>query len=114
LLQIGQAAVFHINHIVPKSRGGVTEDANLALQCPYCSLRKSAKLDSVDPQSGDIVPLFHPLKNRWQQHFTLDEDGKCRGLTAIGRATVDALGMNDPLPLVARALQIQFGFLTAG
>jgi hypothetical protein len=112
LLQVGQAAVFHINHIIPKSKGGPTEDANLALQCPYCSLRKSDKLNASDPSTGDSVPLFHPLQQRWSEHFALDIDGTCRGLTAVGRGTVEALRMNDPLPRVARALQIRFGLLT--
>jgi hypothetical protein len=108
---VGQAAVFHINHIVPKSKGGPTEDANLALQCPYCSLHKSDKLNATDPSSGDPVPLFHPIRQRWSEHFALDPDGTCRGLTPIGRGTVEALRMNDSLPRVARAFQIRFGLL---
>jgi 5-methylcytosine-specific restriction endonuclease McrA len=30
LAQIGQAAVFHVNHIVPRSKGGSTDESNLA------------------------------------------------------------------------------------
>jgi len=37
LKQLGQGAVFHINHILPRSKGGRTDEDNLALQCPYCS-----------------------------------------------------------------------------
>jgi len=111
LLQVGQAAVFHINHIIPKSRGGPTEEGNLALQCPYCSLHKSAKLDAFDSLSGEPVQLFHPLRQQWSEHFKLEADGALVGLSPAGRATVEALKMNDPLPSVARSIQIRLGLL---
>ena len=82
---------------------------NLVLQCPSCSLRKSNKLAAVDPVTGVEVPLFHPLRDDWQAHFALRPDGTCVGLTPVGRATVDALRMNDPLPRTARAMQAAFG-----
>jgi hypothetical protein len=62
LAQIGQAAVFHIDHIIPKSRGGSTAEDNLAVQCPYCSLHKSNKVSAIDPADKTSVSLFHPLK----------------------------------------------------
>lgn len=34
---------FHVDHIVPLSRGGGNERANIQLLCPTCNLRKSAK-----------------------------------------------------------------------
>jgi hypothetical protein len=113
LLQVGQAAVFHINHVIPKSKGGPTDETNLALQCPYCSLHKSAKVEAVDPSSGEAVLLFHPLRQKWSEHFALDAGGICSGLSAVGRATVDALQMNDPLPRIARAIQITLGLLAS-
>jgi hypothetical protein len=111
LLQIGQAAVFHINHIVPKSKGGGTEEGNLVLQCPHCSLHKSDKINAADPASGEIVELFHPLQQRWTEHFAMDASGECRGLTPTGRATIGALGMNGSLPRIARVFQIHLGLL---
>ncbi|HVT88298.1 MAG TPA: HNH endonuclease signature motif containing protein [Tepidisphaeraceae bacterium] len=113
LAQLGQASVFHINHIVPRSKGGQTEETNLALQCPYCSLHKSDKTVANDPVSGELSPLFHPLKQKWDEHFSIDSNGICRGLTPTGRATVDALHMNDTLPTVARVMQIRAGLLMA-
>jgi hypothetical protein len=113
LVQIGQSSVFHINHIIPKSKGGLTVESNLALQCPYCSLSKSNRLVFTDPHSNELVTLFHPLQQRWSEHFAIEENGVCRGLSAVGRATVEALRMNDPLPRVARALQIRLGLLSA-
>jgi hypothetical protein len=41
--------------------------------------------------------LFHPRKQRWQDHFTWDEHFEpIIGFTATGRATVEALQLNRP------------------
>ena len=113
MMQLGQGARFHIDHIWPQSRGGLTETDNLAVQCINCSLRKSTKVAGVDPVGGVATALFHPLRQRWDDHFVLRADGRCVGLDAVGRVSVEALGMNDPIPLKARALQIRFGLLVA-
>jgi hypothetical protein len=109
LNQLGQSSIFHINHVIPRSKGGLTVEANLVLQCPSCSLHKADKLTSIDPVGGDEIVLYHPLINRWQSHFSLSSDGRCHGVDAIGRATIEALRMNDELPRLARAIQIQLG-----
>ena len=48
-----------------------------------------------DPVSGELIPLFHPLKQKWRDHF-MWSDGFTLiiGLTPTGRATVDALQLN--------------------
>jgi hypothetical protein len=112
LTQIGQASVFHVNHIVPKSNGGLTHETNLALQCPHCSLHKSDKLIATDPHSGETFPVFHPLTQIWKEHFSMDKDGTIHGLTPIGSGTIEALRMNDPLPHIARNIQIRLGLLS--
>ena len=109
LQQIGQVATFHIDHVIPRSRGGATALPNLVLQCPWCSLHKSNKVEAIDPETGDVVPLFHPLEKEWAEHFDVDADGTVRGRTACGRATVAALRMNEALPRAARAIQLMRG-----
>jgi hypothetical protein len=111
ILQAGQVAVFHIDHIVPRSKGGATILDNLALQCPHCSLRKSNKMDGRDPESGLVARLFHPLHDRWEDHFSLMRDGTIAGQSDIGRATIEALQMNDSGPRWARSFQISAGLL---
>jgi hypothetical protein len=111
LTQVGQGGVFHVNHIIPRSAGGLTEEANLALQCPHCSLHKANKLTGIDQTTGQKEPLFHPVRDIWNQHFLLLETGECIGRTPIGRATVDALMMNSDLPRIARVLQIGIGLI---
>ena len=41
------AKAFHVDHIMPLSRGGEHEIRNLAIACPQCNLRKNAR-DPVD------------------------------------------------------------------
>jgi 5-methylcytosine-specific restriction endonuclease McrA len=43
LSQRGQAATFHIDHVIPLAAGGPTTPENLALACVSCSLRKAAR-----------------------------------------------------------------------
>ena len=112
LSQVGQVAKFHIDHIRPRSEGGPTVEENLVLQCPHCSLHKSNKTAAIDPVTSEEVQLFHPLTQRWDDHFRIEVTGECVGVTAAGRATVSALDMNDPRPRVARSLQIRQGLLT--
>ena len=101
LAQKGQEATFHIDHILPKAAGGRTSAANLALACVSCSLRKEARRSGIDPNTFRRVALFHPRRQRWLDHFRC-EGFRIVGLTATGRATVDALQMNRPLILAIR------------
>jgi len=111
VFQVGQGALFHVNHVIPKSKGGQTDLANLVLQCPYCSLHKSNKTVAIDPVGGESNSLFHPLQQRWEEHFAMDANGFCSGTTPTGRATIEALRVNDPLPRIARAIQVRLGIL---
>lgn len=101
LSQAGQEALFHIDHIVPLAAGGATTLDNLALACVSCSLRKGARLQATDPQTGDAAPLFHPRHQVWRRHFRWD-GVRAVGLTPTGRATIAALSINRPLALAIR------------
>lgn len=96
-----------IEHIQPFSRGGSSQEGNLWLSCQACNLRKSSKTNGIDPQTGKSVPLFNPCTQNWNKHFQWTHDGATIvGKTAIGRATVAALQMNDALAVAARRLWI--------
>lgn len=43
----GHGAPYHLDHIVPVSRGGTNERGNLQILCPLCNLQKHAK-DPID------------------------------------------------------------------
>jgi hypothetical protein len=73
----------------------------LALACVSCSLRKEARRSAVDPATRRTVPLFHPRRQAWQDHFRW-QGVQIVARTATGRATVSALRMNRPLILAIR------------
>jgi len=95
---------FEVEHIHPSSAGGPGATANLALGCRLCNLFKSAATTAADPGTGEIVPLFHPRTDRWEEHFRVQPGGTIVGNTAIGRATIEKLRMNSPRQLAARQL----------
>lgn len=108
LAQEGQEATFHIDHIIPVTARGRTVAENLALACVSCSLRKEARRLVPEPMTGRMVPLFHPRRQRWAEHFRWD-GLTLVGLSATGRATVAALQMNRGLILAIRREQAERG-----
>jgi 5-methylcytosine-specific restriction endonuclease McrA len=94
-----------VEHIVAKQHGGSDEAANLALACHRCNLRKGPNLTGIDPSTNEIVPLFHPRRDQWDDHFRI-RGTRIEGITAVGRATVQVLAMND-----ARRLSLRLEFL---
>lgn len=101
LSQEGQEATFHIDHISPRSEAGKTTLDNLALSCVSCSLRKGAQTLASDPETGELIPLFNPRTDRWNDHFEW-EDIWLKGLSATGRATIHMLDLNRPFILAIR------------
>lgn len=104
----GQAATFHMDHIVPQVAGGATAPENLALACILCSLRKGARRSATDPRTGHKAPLFHPRHDSWAESFRWN-GVKLTGRTATGRATVAALGLNSAEHLVIRGFETKLG-----
>jgi len=101
IAQSGQEAVFHVDHILPRVAGGETMPDNLAPACVSCSLRKGARTQAIDPDTGESAPLYHPRQMHWSEHFSR-RDEWMMGQTSTGRATVELLKMNRP---VARAIR---------
>jgi hypothetical protein len=108
LSQEGQEATFHIDHIIPKSIRGETIAENLALACVSCSLRKSARQNYIDPQTGKEASLYNPRSDNWHEHFKW-EGKHVNGITTTGRATVTALSMNRPLAMAIRREESALG-----
>jgi hypothetical protein len=108
-----QGATFHIEHVLPKSKGGKTEIQNLALACPSCNLRKSDLVNAIDPLTGQTCSLFHPTHHRWADHFKL-EGYLVVGLTMVGRTTISTLDLNSQRRLKIRAAEEIFGLFPTG
>jgi 5-methylcytosine-specific restriction endonuclease McrA len=103
-------AVHAIDHVVAEKHGGPTVADNLALSCTLCNGRKGSDLSSIDPETGALVPLFHPRRDRWPDHFRLAE-GLIEPLTAVGRVTVRLLQLNHPDRVEERQLLVAAGVL---
>lgn len=92
-----------VDHIIPVSKGGESNLANLCLACYRCNEFKAHQTEAEDPLTGETVPLFNPRTQVWTEHFAWSPDGtRIVGLTATGRATIVALQMNDALRVAAR------------
>ena len=101
----------HIDHIIPETSGGPTTADNLCLACFACNVHKGAQQTGVDPQTGKVTLLFHPLQQNWHDHFAWHKgDTRIVGLTACGRATVAALKMNNPTIVLARRRWVTAGW----
>jgi len=101
---------FAVEHIRPRSRRGQTTPDNLALACLGCNGHKHAKTEANDPVSGEIVPLFHPRRQKWHDHFRWSDDYlMIMGLTAIGRASIEALRVNRPSVVNLRKMLYAMG-----
>ncbi len=48
-------AQMHIEHLVPRARGGRSEPANLWLSCAWCNSYKGTLTEAVDPDTGETV-----------------------------------------------------------
>src|SRR3989304_4087779 len=64
---------FEVDHIIPYSKGGSTTPENLALSYG-CNSYKGNRTHARDPQTGRIVPIFNPRRQRWSRHFVWSED----------------------------------------
>ena len=102
-----QYVPFTVDHIVPLAQGGTGSPDNLALACFHCNRRKADRLQAVDPESDELVALFHPRQHSWGEHFIWSADGiRIVGLTAIGRATIAALDLNRERVVNIRAADV--------
>ncbi|NOX63150.1 MAG: HNH endonuclease [Chloroflexi bacterium] len=99
-----------IDHIIPLSLGGSDEESNLWLACPQCNRHKGDQVSVVDPVTLELVHIFNPREQKWDEHFTWSLSGEyILGLTPVGRATVSALQLNRAILVEARRFWAQVG-----
>lgn len=98
-------------HIIPEAKGGRTERENLWMACHTCNKVKLDRLEAIDPETKDVMPLFNPRTQVWREHFRWSADGTTiEGLTPSGRATVVALQMNNEFVVEARQYWVLVGW----
>ena len=104
-------APMEIEHIIPESLGGLTVESNLWLACSLCNDCKSNRIAVADPESGQVVRLFDPRRQRWGEHFQWTMDAsEIFGLTPTGRATVAVLRLNRVSLVEARKRWVFVGW----
>lgn len=99
---------FQIEHVIPRKHGGSDDLNNLALSCDRCNLHKGPNLSGIDPANGEIVALFNPREQTWEDHFQFD-GALVSGRTATGRTSVVVLNMNSTRRLRLRAELLESG-----
>jgi hypothetical protein len=100
-----------IDHAMPRARGGSDRDDNLCWCCGECNAFKGDAVEALDPDTGLLAPLFHPVRQRWGEHLAWAESGALIvGLTPTGRATARLLRLNRPWLVHARRRWIEVGW----
>ena len=97
-----------VEHIIARQHTGDDDLSNLALACDRCNLHKGPNLTSIDPATGEIVPLFHPRRDHWDEHFRW-VGSEIVGLTPKGRTTIRLLQLNDSRRLRLRTTLRRLG-----
>lgn len=102
-----QGATFHIEHVIPRVRGGTSGFDNLALACPSCNLHKADRVSSVLDQATEAIALFHPRTDIWSDHFEWD-DYQLMGKSDIGLLTIRLLDLNHERRIKIRQAEQMF------
>lgn len=105
------AMPMHIEHILPLSAGGSSDEENLWLACALCNGHKATQTHYLDPATGQHIALFNPRRQSWEEHFAWSEDGVfIVGRTPAGRATVVAVKLNNAHLTSARRRWVAVGW----
>jgi hypothetical protein len=99
---------FEIDHIVAEQHGGKTVASNLALACFADNHHKGPNLAGIDRKTRKRAGLFNPRRHRWARHFRWDGPILV-GRTAVGRATIAVLRINEVYRVRHRAQLIAEG-----
>lgn len=103
---------FAIDHIRPQYHHGPTIAENLCVCCFNGNTFKAVNVAGHDPDTGVLTPHFHPRSDDWEEHVTWDGP-RLRGLTSVGRTTIDVLRMNLDERVEHRRLPMELGVLSA-
>jgi 5-methylcytosine-specific restriction endonuclease McrA len=85
---------FHVEHIQASQHIEDDSLSNLCLACPHCNLHKGPNLTTLESVTRELIPLFHPREQEWDEHFRF-ASARIEGLTPTGKATARLLKMND-------------------
>lgn len=99
------------DHIRSQKHGGPSTLDNLCWACAWCNSFKGTDIAAHLPGSAEIVPLYNPRTDAWDEHFFW-ESAVLRGKTPCGAATIELLRINQPERVAHRQLLFQLGVWT--
>jgi len=102
---------FHVDHIVAEQHDGTTTADNLAYACRFCNGFKGTNLVTTLSGIDGYVPLYHPRKELWKDHFLLETTGLIKGKTSTGEATLKLLKINRVEQIIVRSRLLEAGIL---
>ena len=83
---------FEVKHTIPLIKQGEDSEANLALACRSCNLRKGTHTSGIDSDSRAEVRFFYPRQGQWNERFQVEmQSGAIAGLTLIGEILIEYL-----------------------
>jgi 5-methylcytosine-specific restriction endonuclease McrA len=97
-----------VDHIIAVKHRGETTADNLALSCLSCNRHKGSDFATIDQLTKEIVPLFNPRRQVWDEHFYL-EGVIIEGKTQIGQGTARLLQLNVPNRVLERQVLMSQG-----
>lgn len=97
-----------VDHIIAVKHCGETTADNLALSCLSCNRHKGSDVATIDQVTKEIVPLFNPRRQVWDEHFSL-ENARIEGKTQIGQVTARLLQFNVPNRVLQRQVLMSQG-----
>lgn len=102
--------LFEVEHIIPKFYDGKSNLENLALACRSCNIYKANFLKGIDDDGSEMERLFNPRIDNWDGHFEISiQTLEIKGMTGVGRGTVNRLKFNNLKQLESRHIWIKFG-----
>jgi len=90
-----------VDHIISRKHGGPTEPANLAWASACWNNNKGSELGTLVGDPPQLVRLFHPRTDRWDQCFHLNGI-RIEAAQPAGEATVKLLQFNHDTRLRER------------
>jgi 5-methylcytosine-specific restriction endonuclease McrA len=100
-----------VDHIRSQKHGGLSILENLCWACAWCNSFKGTDIAAYPPNSDEIVPLFNPRTDAWENHFFW-QGAILLAKTPAGAATVELLRINKPERVDHRQLLMQLGLWT--
>lgn len=98
-----------VDHIVPPRHSGSNEPDNLAWACFRCNNNKGTDISTIDVETNQLVRLYNPRTQQWDEHFVIEDTGHIVGKTPQGRATARLLDMNNDNEVEVRGLLVRTG-----